>query len=171
VKKKLLIYSLVLYVVLILQSTVVNYFEIFGVKPNIVLVFIICVAMIRGGNEAAIVGLVAGLLQDILSAKTLGGYAFLGFLVGAILGGYNKRFYRENIFMSVVFTFITTIVYESLTLISVIFKGQYIEFLGIFRDGIIREAVYNLVICIPLFILVLKISRFLEKNEKETNKY
>lgn len=170
-RRKILIYTLVLYVVLILQSTLINYFEIFGVKPNIVLVFIICVAMIRGGSEAAVVGLVAGLFQDILTATTLGGYAFLGLIVGAVLGGYNKRFYKDNIFMSIVFSFVITLVYESMIFIPAIIKGEYLEFLGIFRDGILREAVYNIVICVPIFIIVLKVSKLFEKSEKESRKY
>jgi rod shape-determining protein MreD len=170
-KNKLLYLFVLLYFTLIVQTTLLDYIKIYNIKPNLVLILIVCVTLIRGGMEGAVFGLVAGLLQDILCGNSIGPYALLGFVIGFGLGGFNKRFYRDNIFICAIITFVVSIIYESFIILPGISLSDYQLILQILKNDILIEALYNTVISIPLYILILKINDRIVNKEKSTNKY
>jgi len=170
-KNKAVYFSILLYITIIIQTTLLNYISIYNIKPNLILIFIICIALIKGGLEGAFVGLIAGLLQDILSGSSIGPNALLGFLVGFSLGGFNKRFYKDNIFACAIITFIISIIYESIFVLPYIPINDYATIISVFKSDILVEAIYNVVMCLPIYILILKINNKIDYKEKTSNKY
>lgn len=170
-RNKAVYFSILLYGIIILQTTLLDYISINSIKPNLILIFIICVALIKGGMEGAFMGLAAGLLQDILSGNSIGPYAIMGFLVGFSLGGFNKRFYRDNIFACAIITLTVSILYESVFIIPSIPFNNLMLYVSIFKSGILVETVYNVIMCIPIYILILKINNKLDLKDKTGNKY
>lgn len=170
-RNKAVYFSILLYGIIILQTTLLNYISINNIKPNLILIFIICVALIKGGLESAFIGLAAGLLQDILTGGSIGPYALMGFLVGFSLGGFNKRFYKDNIFACAIITIVVSMLYESVFILPRIPFNNLALFISIFKSGILVETVYNVVMCIPIYILILKINNRLDLKEKKSNKY
>lgn len=170
-KNKLLYLFVLLYFTLVIQTTLLDYIKIYNIKPNLVLILIVCVALIRGGIEGAVFGITAGLFQDILSGNSIGPYALLGFVIGFGLGGFNKRFYRDNIFVCAIITFAISIIYESIIILPGVPLSNYQLILQLFKNNILIEAVYNLVISVPLYILILKINDKIVSKEKSSNKY
>jgi rod shape-determining protein MreD len=170
-KKKLIYLFAVLYITLIIQTTLLDYIKIFDIKPNLILILIVCVTLIRGGIEGAVFGLAAGLFQDILSGNSIGPYALLGFIIGFGLGGFNKRFYRDNIFVCAIITFAVSIIYESIIILPGIPLSNYQLILQILKKDILTEALYNIVISIPFYIIILRLSDRIVSKEKSLNKY
>ncbi|MGI6778959.1 MAG: rod shape-determining protein MreD [Acetivibrionales bacterium] len=173
-KIKVFIYTLCILLIMLLQSTILEYTEIYGVKPNLMIVFIICVAFLRGSTEGTIVGFFTGLLQDMLFGTLLGFYALLGMYLGLFVGMVNKKLYRENLFIIVFFTFISTMLYETcvfvLTSINTVISGQ-VSILFPFVKVILPEAIYNSLISVLVHIFVIKLNFRFEEMDRSARKY
>lgn len=168
---KIFVYAIFLILLLLLQSTLLGYTVIFNVKPNLLAVFVICVALLRGNIEGAAVGFFAGFLMDLTFGRLLGFYALLGMFLGLAVGSVNKRLYRENYLVVVVFTFIATIFYESAVYILSKFMSGDMKLLLPFTLKILPEALYNSIVSIFIFIIVIKLNHKFEEISKNLRKY
>ena len=92
---KVLINTVSIIIIMLLQTTLVDYMEIKNVKPNILLVYTICTSILEGSVGGGVVGLFAGLVYDILSGKYLGFFALLGMYTGVVAGMANRRVQKE----------------------------------------------------------------------------
>jgi len=173
-KAKIPIYALCILIIVVVQSTLLHYIKIHNVKPNLLIVFIVAVALMRGNIEGAAVGFFSGLLQDMLFGRIIGFYALLGMYLGLIVGSVYRRLYKENVLIVVFFTFVSTVVYEGLVYFfnsfGAIIDGQT-DVLYAFKDVILPEAVYNSAVSIFMFIVVLKLHYRLEELSKAARKY
>ena len=92
-----MIYLIVLLTALA-QATAANLVTVANIRPDLLLILVIFVALRKGALQAAAVGVIAGILKDILSAG-----AFLNTLVfpvcGILAGLFAERFYKDNVFM------------------------------------------------------------------------
>lgn len=102
---------LILFVILfaLLQSTVLNYVSFAGVKPDILLVIVIFTSFYTDWRFAFKIGLLAGLLKDILSGGIFGLDILIYGFCGLILGLYSKKIYREGPISGVVICFGVTL--------------------------------------------------------------
>ncbi len=164
-KIKILFYALTILIIILIQSTILEYLSILNIQPNIMIVFIICIALLNGNIEGASVGFAAGLLQDMLFGYSVGFYALLGMYLGYAAGSSNKRLYKEHLIVAVLFTFIWSFAYE--------FAFYFFKYFGDILYGNIRffypvvriilpEAVYNSVISIPVYLLIVKLTNRFE---------
>ena len=60
------------FIIAILAASVVPYVKVLGVAPNLVLIFAVCWAMIRGQGEAMVVVPIAGLVRDLTTSDPVG---------------------------------------------------------------------------------------------------
>lgn len=58
-------YIIVLGAFFLLQTTLSNFIWIFGIKPDLPLVFALCIAVVNGEKAGAAIGLLNGFLEDI----------------------------------------------------------------------------------------------------------
>lgn len=170
-RTKFAIYGICVLLLTVIQSTVLDYAKVFNIKPNLLLVFIVSVALVRGNFEGAIVGFFCGLAQDVATGRVLGFYSLLGLYLGLITGSVNRRLYKENFFVAVFFTFLATLVYEYVVYaLSMISTGQLMFFLP-FRLNILPESAYNVIAAVFIFPLVVRISHVFESSIKAARKY
>lgn len=170
-RKRVLIYAGCIFLIFILQSNLVEYIQIRGVKPNLLLIFAVSVALLRGNVEGAVIGFITGLLQDMAFGKVLGFYALLGLYLGLIIGSVNKRLYRENFLVVTFFTLITTVAYEFLVCLLRVVLTANANLVYSIVNLILPEAVYNSLFSIPIYILAIKIHQTFEEIEKVNRKY
>ncbi len=80
--------SLLILTALIIQTTILPHIAPFRVVPDLLLVIVICVALVRGPSAGAVAGFGAGLLRDFLLNAPTGlsalAYLSVGYLVGAV---------------------------------------------------------------------------------------
>lgn len=178
-KVKVFLVFLCIFIITIIQSTVLNYLQVYSVKPNLLIIFVVLFALLRGNLEGAAVGFFAGLAQDVAAGKLLGFYSLLGLYLGLIVGSLNRRLYRENFFVAVFFTFISTAAYELVVYLMHVW-GMYfsnpdsrvaIDLLYVLRNKILPEAIYNSVASIFIYIFVIKLNYRFEDLEKPVRKY
>lgn len=168
---KVLFYTICILLLLLLQSTLLDYIKIYNVKPNLLVVFVITIALLRGNVEGGTVGFFAGLALDMLFGKLLGFYTLLGLYLGIAVGSVNRRLYRENILVVVFFTFVSTVVYETLVYILSSFMNNNINLLFPMTRIILPEAVYNSLVSILIYAFVIKMNRRFEETSKAARKY
>lgn len=170
-KRKILFYFFYIFVFILLQTTLLKYAEIFGVIPNIPIVFIIVTALLRGNVEGGAVGFFTGLAVDMLFGEVLGFYALMGLYLGIIAGSLNRRLFRENLVVVVFFTFVYSVSYESMVFfINNIMTGN-MQFLYALTKIILPEAIYNSLVAILFFPFLIKADKWLGGTEKLVRKY
>ncbi|HEX3028351.1 MAG TPA: rod shape-determining protein MreD [Clostridia bacterium] len=170
-KIKILVYTVCIFVIVLLQSTILDYIKIFNIKPDLSVIFVVSVALLRGNVEGAVVGFFCGLLHDMVTGRILGFYALLGMYLGLIIGSVNKRLYRENFLVIIFFTFISSIGYElAVCLLNYLFIGK-IDLIYSVRRTIFPESVYNSIVSVFIYVFVIKLNDRFQSVKKISRKY
>ena len=170
-KKKLIFYFFFILLFLLLQTTLLHHVAIYGVVPNILLVFIIVTALLRGDAEGSAVGFFAGLFVDMMFGNILGFYALLGLYLGIAVGATNKKIFRENILIAVFFTFVYSLAYESLVYIINNIMSADMRFTYALTATILPEAAYNCVAVLFIFPLIIRAGKWFDGKEKRAKNY
>lgn len=97
----LVLILLTMMVALIIQSTVLQVQPFSFVAPNLVMVLLLYVAMLRGSLVALYSGLVIGLIQDVLFGSYLGLYAYTYASVGYFAGMTFRTYWSRQLVMAV----------------------------------------------------------------------
>ncbi len=93
---KILIYSILLFISVILQVSLVNYIAIGGVSPDLSIIMIGFAALGLGRNYTTLLGFFTGLLRDSLGYSMIGMgsllFSICGFVAGSFL--HKRSFYK-----------------------------------------------------------------------------
>lgn len=168
---KIIAYTICIIVLTLIQSSMLDYVKVYGVKPNLLVVFIVCTALITNNVQGAIVGFFCGITHDIVSGKVIGLYTLLGLYLGFIIGSLNKRLYRENIFVIILFNFVATIVYQFTIFLLYSFTKGTFEIVFSFKYIILPEAIYNSFVSIFICIIVIKLNLWFEDRKRLARRY
>jgi rod shape-determining protein MreD len=170
-KLKLLFYFFYIILFLVLQTTLLDYAAIYGIKPNLIVVFIIVTALVRGNVEGGAVGFFSGLAMDMLFGTVLGFYALLGLYLGIAAGSVNRRLFRENLLVVLFFTFMYSVIYELVVYILNTIMSGNIELLYPLTGIILPEASYNCVAAVLVYALLIRVDRRFTETGKISRKY
>ncbi len=158
-------------VTFVIQSTILQYVEILNVKPNLLIIFVVFFALLRGSVEGGIIGLCAGLLMDLLAAKVFGVHSLLGLYIGVVIGYFNQQIFKESNIVAIFLVVICTFSYEVLYFFFSIFIWEESNLLFALINIIIPETIYNAFLAIPLYWFVVRINRWLEGTNKIHKRY
>lgn len=163
---RILITGLFVLINFILQSTLLQTIQIRGVLPNTAVILIVSYALLRGSTEGSMVGLFAGILQDIFFGCGLGYFALLGMATGYLAGRSNHNFYRENYIMPIMLCAVSVVIYETVIFVTgFLFRGQ-LNYLYFFGRMILPEAVYTAVLTVVIYRILFAVNEWLELKEK-----
>ena len=151
---------------LILQSTVLGYIEIIGIKPNTAILIVVSYAILRGDMEGAAAGFTAGLLQDCFFGEIIGMNALFYMLVGYMCGKPFKDFFHENIFFPLLLGFISILSYGFITYFTNFLLRGKLDFFYYFSRIILPETVYTVALTAPVYRMVYALNGRLEKRER-----
>lgn len=151
----------------ILQTTVFNYIEIIGVKPNTMLILIVSFSFMRGEIEGGIIGFFSGLLTDSFFGQFLGLNAFIGLTVGFLCGKIFNEFYKDSIMIPFFLTFIFNIFYGFLFFFFNAFLRGYPNILPFLKSIIIPETLYTSIVSFFIYKILFIINRKLEKFDRK----
>ena len=145
--------------VCLLQTVIMPEIKFWGITPNLFLITVCGISFLFGSKTGGICGLVLGLFQDMNIGRTIGLNAFIYMYVGIILGQFNKRFFKDNYVVSVIFVIFATIAYETIIYIfgalaynqNFVFSTFLIKILiGAFANAIISVIVYPVLLRINI---------------------
>lgn len=141
---------------IILQTTVVNYIAIFGVKPDLLLIIVVYLGFKRGSLTGEISGFFGGFLEDLFTGNLIGINALAKTIIGYIVGLARGKLAFENTITQVVITFIATLVGVIISFFAAVIFTSYIpSILGTIKYAVIASF-YNGILAIFIF-------RFLDK--------
>lgn len=110
---------------LIVQTVFLSFVAIEGIVPDLLLIWIVYVAIARGQLHATVAGFVVGLVQDVVTTQFFG-LAALAKTVGGFVGGY---FFNENK------TDLTLGTYRFVAVVAICSLVHNLIYFGIFFQG------------------------------------
>jgi rod shape-determining protein MreD len=84
---------------LLFQTAVFPHLAVFGLKPDVLMVVVVCWALLYGPAEGFVAGLAAGLVQDLTFGQYIGLFALAKTLVGFGVGVVAGKIFRETIWV------------------------------------------------------------------------
>jgi rod shape-determining protein MreD len=141
-----------LFFAVVLQLSIMSQITILGGHPNLLLVTLVCIALLRGAVVGAVAGFSAGLLVDSGVFATLGFTALLLTLAGYWTGRYGETTGRDRAHAPVLSIAVTTVVYQIAALILRYMLGQNAPGDAIFA-GLVPTVILNLILTVPVYAL------------------
>lgn len=154
---KILKYAVTIILLCTFQVSLCEFIEIGNIKPNIVIPFVISIAIINGPVTGGIIGLVCGVFMDSLSSGMTIISSLTYMYLAVISGVLNLNYLRKNLGVVLLFTFLGTIIAEACVhFIHFAMWGVSNFFIALFNP-IILIALYTVVFTVPIYYLSLKL--------------
>ncbi|KNZ69565.1 rod shape-determining protein MreD [Thermincola ferriacetica] len=135
----------------IIESTVFSFFPVAGVKPDLILIFVVFYALLKGPQEGVLAGLIGGLTEDIFFGHFIGLNAFPMLVTGFLFGLLEKKVYKENFFIPILTVIAATWLNQSLVfLLGLSIEGFPANYVAVFQNVIFPTLIYNS--CLSPFI-------------------
>ena len=155
-----------LFFAVVVQLSIMSQITILGGHPNLLLVALVCVALLRGAMVGAIAGFAAGLLADSGVFATLGFTALLLTLAGYWTGRYGETTGRDRAHAPVLSIAVTTLLYQVAALVLRYMLGQNAPGGEIFA-GLAPTVLLNVVLTLPVYALTRRLLRPYEWTPRE----
>lgn len=159
---------LILICIFLFQIYVIDGRELFGVKPNVILISVIVMSLWYGLYAGTIYGFFIGITTDIMFGNSFGIFTLSYILVGIIIGYLNYNYRRESKISLLYLTIFGTCIFEFV---------QYFIYLFLNTDGfnimylIIQILISSLLNVILAFILYGTFSKISEYAESKISYY
>jgi rod shape-determining protein MreD len=147
-----------LFLAVVLQLSIMANVEVLGGHPNLLLVAVVCVALLRGSVFGAIAGFSAGLLADTGVFGTLGFTALLLTLAGYWTGRYGETTGRDRAHAPVVSVAVLTVLYQVAALVLHFMLGEHAP-AGVVLEALVPTIVLNLILTFPVYALARRLLR------------
>lgn len=140
----------------IVQTTLLNTVSISNTIPNTTLIIVVSFALIAGKKTGAIIGLSAGLLQDIVFSEVIGINTMIFFSIGLLVGSLDQKVFKENLFFPFVMTIASTVVLYLVQYFFIYFLGIKVGFLELLKLKLFKELVYSGILSVFIYKAILK---------------
>ena len=144
-----LLIGLVLLLVLVIQATLVPLIAINGVRPDVLLIIVVSVALLLGKEHGAGLGFFAGLLQDLASGNIFGLNILSKLATGYFAGVMERKVFKENVLLPILAVAVATVFNSLIMLLMMAVLGFSID-LPSALINIVYVVIYNAVFAIPV---------------------
>ncbi|MGQ9498386.1 MAG: rod shape-determining protein MreD [Desulfotomaculales bacterium] len=138
-------------VAVLLESTVLDYTRVAGVKADLVLVLVVFHAIARGPREGALWGFIGGIAQDILTGSHIGLNALVKMLTGYGVGLGESTFYKDSTVIVAGITWLATIFAGIVTYVLLLTLGLFVSPAEAVARVILPLSVYNLAVALLFY--------------------
>jgi rod shape-determining protein MreD len=143
-------FSLIVFLcAMIVQTTLLQFLTVAGVKPDLVLVIVIYLGLIEGPNLGCLSGFSLGLFEDAYSGISLGGVNALSkTIVGFLSGLLGKRLYTQSLFAHMICVGVGTV-------LDVLLSLSLHGFHPGWKSLLFYESLYNM-LCCPWIVMLFR---------------
>lgn len=152
-----------LFVVAVLQAAVFSSVTILGGVPDLLLVTLVCVALLRGPVFGAAAGFWAGLLIDAANLETLGVTSFLLTIAGYWIGRYGETTGRERTHAPFVSVAAVTFIYALGSLAFRFVLGDPAPAKAVLLETLFQTIGLNLLLAWPVYRITRRLLRPFER--------
>ena len=148
-----------LFVAVVVQLSIVANIEIFRGHPNLLLVTVVCVALLRGAIFGAVAGFSAGLLADTGVFGTLGFTSLLLTLAGYWVGRYGETTGRDRAHAPLLSVAVITVLYQFGALILHFVLGEPAPAREVLLISLVPTMIVNVALTVPVYALARRLFR------------
>jgi len=146
---------LAVFICAILQATLLNYFRLWGVKPDILLLACVVASLSFSLEKSLCLAVLAGFLKDILSLNHYGISTLFFPVIVFLVFKLSRKISVEDSNFCAMLVFCAVILNEVISKIFLEFFAIYIP-LGVFLRVMIIEALYTAAISLLVFKIILR---------------
>lgn len=144
-----------------IQVTLLNFFPVFGVKPDLLLILVVLNAFQKGYGEGSLAGFLGGLMMDIAVGSYIGMNALVLMAAGYLVGLMESKLYKDSIVIIVALTLISSFFTQLLTYILLYFMDVYIS-PGVAMFRVVMPTALYTAVLVPLFF------RWFDRTNRES---
>jgi rod shape-determining protein MreD len=147
----------IVFVAVVLQTSIVSTIEIRGGTPDLLLVTLVAISLLRGAIWGAAAGFAAGLLLDTASLARLGETSLLLTVAGYWIGRYGETTGRDRSHAPLLSVAVVTVLYAVGALALHVVLGDPVDAGTVLVGALIPGVVLNLLLTFPVYALVRRI--------------
>ena len=151
----------------LLQTTVFHKLALANVVPNLLLILTVCYSYMRGRTSGEVIGLVCGLMLDMMYGSVIGLYAFIFMTIGFLCGYCQKIYFTDNYILPCVLVGLSDLVYGFYYYITEFLVRGKLNFTFYFSHIILPELIYTLVISVVVFRVLNRLEKYLSTERRE----
>jgi rod shape-determining protein MreD len=146
----------------LVQTSIVGSIEIGGGTPDVLLVTLVAIALLRGSVYGAAAGFFAGLIVDIATLGRLGETSFLLTIAGYWIGRYGETTGRDRSHAPLLSVAVITVLYAFGSLALHVVLGDPVNARVELFEALLPAVLLNLLLTVPVYALA---KRFLGPPE------
>jgi rod shape-determining protein MreD len=150
--------AVLLFVASIAQVSIFSQLHVFGAVPDVLLLTLVSVALLRGSVAGAVGGFFAGLLVDTAALAALGLTSLVLTLAGYWIGRYGETTGRDRVHAPFLSVAVVTVLYELGLLVVHFVLGEAAPAGAVMRE-LLPAVVLNLVLTAPVYALARRLLR------------
>ena len=160
--------SVLVFVAALLQATLFSSLDVLGGTPDVLLLVLIGVALLRGSVQGAVAGFGGGLLLDVLTLDTLGVTALVLALAGYCTGRYGETTGRGRAHAPVLSVVVVTVLVALLGFFLHFLIGEEVTARRALVEALLAGLGLNLIFGGPVFALCRAFLRPFQPPERAT---
>jgi rod shape-determining protein MreD len=160
--------GVLVFVAAILQVTLFSSVQILGGAPDVVLLTLMAIALLRGSVYGASAGFAAGLLVDTANLGTLGVTSLLLTIAGYWIGRYGETTGRDRAHAPFVSVAVATILVQFGALFLHYMLGDEVSARTVLLDALPAKVALNLLLTLPVYALVRRVLALGVVSERAT---
>ena len=157
-----------LFVAAIVQVAIVSSFGALGGRPDLVLLTLVAVALLRGSIFGAAGGFFAGFVVDTGTLETLGVTSLLLTIFGYWIGRYGETTGRDRAHAPYVSVAVVAVLYAIGALVLHFVLGEHAPARLILLHRLPAAIFFNLLLTLPVYALCRRLLRPLDTGERVT---
>jgi rod shape-determining protein MreD len=158
--------AVAIFLAAIVQTSVLNAFDVGGGTPDLLLVTLVAVALLRGPLYGAGAGFFAGLLVDTALLETLGLTSLLLTIAGYWIGRYGETTGRERTHAPLLSVVVVTILYAVAALLLHVMLGDAVSARHVLLDTLVPAILLNMLLTVPVYALARRLLRPVQTRER-----
>lgn len=163
----ILLLIIIFLIIYLLQANLFSWFNIAGVRPNLFVVFILMIGLFLGEGKGITWGIILGIALDFFISKSVGISGVMFGVIGIIGGILEKNFSKDSRITMIIMIVICTCFYEIGSYIFNYFVNDANIDIWIFTKKLIIENIFNIILTIILYPLIIKLGYKSEKAYRE----
>jgi len=157
-----------MWLLILLQVSVLNRIPYLNVKPNLILIYTFSAGLLRGSVNGMLTGFFGGLFMDVILGQYIGFTSLIYVVLGFLCGLTYQRLTTDVPLVPILTAFFCELFYHLYIFIFRYVIRNRLHFGAYFKVQIFPELVFTVVVSIILFGLLLYGNNLLEESEKRS---
>ena len=150
----------------LIQCTYGRYIAIGGITPNLLIIIPVLFGFLNGKNEGIYVGLVSGLLYDLLFNSMIGFSSLIFMYIGYFAGCYYKKYEESEMLFPLLILLIGNMAFGLIAYIGNFLLHNKLDILYYMTRIVIPEVVYTIFVTIIIYKPLVFLNTKLESKDR-----